>query len=151
MPSLLTILMRAAHLLAASVWVGGSVVYLLAILPGLRLARAPAETAAALAALFRRLVHVCIGVVLVSGVYLVFDRLASPTAGTAYVVVLAVKTAAALAMIALALYQAQEARRLAKLRGRLWRVAPRWILALGIVTLVLGAALTGIFEAGMGQ
>ena len=88
---------------------------------------------------------------LVSGVYLVFDRLASPTAGTAYVLVLAVKTAAALAMIALALYQAQEARRLATLRGRLWRVAPRWILALGIVTLVLGAALTGIFEAGMGQ
>ena len=141
--------MRTAHVLAGGVWVGGSVIYLLVIVPALRLSGAGGQVATQIAALFRRLVNICIGVLVLSGVYLIFDRLASTTVGVTYVVVLAIKTLAALAMIALAAYQAQEARRLAKMRGRMWRVAPLLILWLGVLTFLLGATLTGLFEAGL--
>jgi putative copper export protein len=142
-------LMRTAHVLAGGVWVGGSVVYLLVIAPALKLGHAGPEVGALAGQLFRRLVNLCIGILLLSGVYLIVDRLSSVEVGTAYVVVLVVKVAVALAMFALALYQAQEARRLAKRRGRLWRLAPRVILALGIVTFLLGAALTTLYEAAL--
>jgi uncharacterized membrane protein len=145
---LLSTLMRTAHTLAGGVWVGGSVIYLLVIVPGLRASGASAQTGAAIAALFRRVVNVCIGVVLLSGVYLVFDRLSGAGAGAAYVVVLAVKIAAALAMILLAVFQAQEARRPASRRGKLWKLAPRWILWLGVLTFALGAALVALYGAG---
>jgi hypothetical protein len=101
-------------------------------------------------ALFRRLVNACIGVLLISGVYLTVDRLSAASVGTAYVIVLTVKIAAALAMMALAAFQAQQARRLARRRGRLWKVAPLWILGLGMLTFLLGATLTILFEASAG-
>jgi uncharacterized membrane protein len=142
--------MRTAHLLAGGVWVGGSVVYLCVILPALRLGGAAPAVGAHAGALFRRLVNVCIGVLLISGVYLTVDRLSAASVGTAYVVVLVVKIVAALAMMTLAAYQAQEARRLAQRRGRLWKVAPLWILGLGVLTFVLGATLTVLFEASAG-
>lgn len=147
----LSILMRAVHLVAGAVWVGGSMVYLLVIIPALRASGAPSQTSAAVGALFRQVVNVCIGAVLLSGVYLVFDRLSglvgvATGAGTLYVIVLVVKIAAALAMIALAALQAQEARRPPSHRGRLWQLAPRWILGLGLMTFLLGAALVGIFS-----
>ena len=145
---LLRVVMRTAHVVAAGVWVGGSVTYLLVLLPAYRAAGASPELSARSAALFRRLVNLCIGVLLVSGVYLVFDRLASAGTGVAYVVVLAVKVAAALGMIGLALVQAQEARRPAARRGKLWKVAPLWILWLGLITTLLGATLTSVFESG---
>ena len=147
---LLRDLMRTAHIVAASVWVGGSVVYLLVLLPAFRAAGASQEVSARVAALFRQLVNVCIGVLVVSGVYLVFDRLASASTGAAYVLVLAAKIATALALIALALAQAQEARRPAGRRGRLWKVAPLWILWLGLAATVLGVLLTSIFEYSSG-
>lgn len=148
---LLSALMRTAHTVAGGIWVGGSILYMSVILPGLRLGGAGPQVAAQVATLFRRLVNVCIGVLLLSGMYLVFDRLAATTVGATYVIVLAVKIVAALAMIILATLQAQEARRLAKHRGRLWRLTPRWILALGIVTFFLGALLTGLYEASIAR
>ncbi len=149
MPFLLRDLMRTAHVLAGGVWVGGSVIYLLVIVPALRVSGAGSQVAAQIAVLFRRIVNICIGVLVLSGVYLIFDRLASTTVGVAYVVTLAVKTLAALAMIGLAAFQAQEARRLPKLRGRMWRMTPLLILWLGVLTFLLGATLTGLFEAGL--
>ena len=146
-----TLIMRTAHVLAAGVWVGGSVIYLAVIQPALRLAPSASEAAGTIAALFRRVVNVCIGVLVLSGVYLTLDRLSTGLAGTAYFVVLALKVAAALAMILLAAFQAQEARRLAKQLGRLWRVTPRLILALGVASIVLGTLLTVIFDAGLTQ
>lgn len=101
------------------------------------------------AALFRKLVNLCIGILVITGVYLIFDRLASTAVGTLYVVTLVVKVLAALLMIGLALYQAQEARRLPKYRGRYWKVTPQVILWLGIVTFLLGATLTGLFEVAI--
>ncbi len=143
---IISTLMRTAHVLAGGVWVGGSVIYLSVIIPALRASHADALVAARVAALFRRVVNICIGVLLISGVYLIFDRLASTTVGVAYVAVLVAKVVAALAMILLAVFQAQEARRPARKRGRLWKHAPRWILGLGILTFLLGVTLTTIFE-----
>ncbi len=146
----LSVVMRTAHMLAGAVWIGGSVMYLLVITPALRLGKAAPEVGAHMAAQFRRLVNASIVTLLISGVYLMFDRLTTTTVGVAYVVTLGVKIALALTMFGLALFQAQEARRPARLRGRMWRVAPRLILALGIVVFLLGATLNGLFDVALG-
>ena len=119
MQFLLTLLMRSLHILAAGIWVGGSVVYLLVIAPALRLSKADPRVSALVAERFRQLVNLCIGVLLVSGAYLVVDRLSSSNAGLPYVIVLAIKVAVSLTMMVLALVQAQEARRSRARRGRL--------------------------------
>jgi len=147
---ILSVLMRTAHTLAGGVWVGGSLVYLLVITPALRLGKAAPEVSAAIATQFRRLVNISIVTLLLSGVYLMFDRLTTTTVGVAYVATLAVKIALALTMFGLAIFQAQEARRPARLRGRMWRLAPRLILALGVIVFLLGAALNGIFDVAIG-
>lgn len=143
-------LMRAAHTLAGGVWIGGSVIYLLVILPALRLGKTAPEVAAHIATQFRRVVNVSMLTLLGSGVYLIFDRLTAIEVGPAYVATLTVKVVLALGMFGLAIFQAQEARRPARLRGRLWRVAPRLILALGVIVFVLGAVLSGLFDAALG-
>ena len=163
--------MRTIHVLAGGVWIGGSVVYLLVIGPALRLAaynarqrqaQATAEgragaaagrelrdVSAGIATGFRRLVNISMGALLISGVYLIFDRLTTTTVGVVYIVTLVAKVALALAMFGLAIFQAQEARRPAAKRSRLWSLAPRLILYLGIVVFLLGAVLTGLFESAL--
>src|SRR5579859_34367 len=124
----LQVLMRTAHVVAAAAWVGGSIFYLVVLLPALRAGGPAPQVAARAAALFRKLVNLCMGVLLATGVYLTFDRLTSTNAGAAYVVALALKIAVALAMFGLALYQAQEGvRRLRSSPRRLWKVVPRLI------------------------
>ncbi len=140
--------MRTAHVLAAGAWVGGSVVYLLVITPALRLGGGSREVGARIAALFRSLVNVAIGVLLVTGVFLVADRLGAGAGTVVYLATLGLKIAVSLALFGLAAYQAQEARRPAKRRGAFYAQAPRWILALGIAAFALGTTLTVIFEAG---
>ena len=147
----LTDLMRTIHVLAGGVWVGGSLMYLLVIGPAFRLTKPAPEVSAQVARLFRQLVNICIGALLLTGVYLIFDRISLVTIGAAYLVVLVVKVLAALAMFVLALFQAQEARRPAKQRGRWWRQTPRYILALGVLTFLLGTTLTVLFEYGLMQ
>jgi len=164
-------MMRTIHVLAGGVWIGGSVVYLLAIGPALRSAadrarqrqalatadgqpntaagRELRDVGAGIAAGFRRLVNISMAALLISGVYLIFDRLTTTTVGVAYIVTLVAKVALALAMFGLAIFQAQEARRPAAKRSRLWSLAPRLIFYLGIAVFLLGAALTGLFEAAL--
>lgn len=149
MSPLLTVLMRTIHVLAGGVWVGGSVMYLVVIGPAFRLTKPAPAVSAAMGQLFRRVVNICMGALLLSGVYLIFDRLSLVTIGVTYVVVLIVKVVAALAMFLLALFQAQEARRPARQRGKWWRQTPRIILVLGVLTFVLGTALTVLFEVGL--
>lgn len=148
---LLTVLMRSLHTLAAAVWVGGSVVYLGVIIPALRASSPAPDVGTHIAALFRRMVNACVGALVVSGAYLTFDRLSAGAAGALYVVLLIAKLAVAAAMILLAVFQAQEARRPRKYRGRLWTQAPRWILGLGLAAFVLGAALTVAFDGSLGR
>jgi putative copper export protein len=142
------LLVRTAHTLAAAAWVGGSIFYLGVVIPALRSGGPAPALAAKVAELFKRMVNICVGVLLLSGGYLVFDRLTQTALGLPYLVVLGLKIAAALAMFVLATYMAQSnIRRLAKRSTRLSKVAPQLMLALGIVVFVLGALLNALFEA----
>ena len=142
------LIVRTAHLLAAAAWLGGSIVYLVVVMPALRIGGPAPEVSAQIATLFRRMVNICIGVLLLSGAYLMFDRLTSTSLGWPYLVVLGIKIIAALAMFVLAIYLGQSnIRRLAKRTSRLSKVAPQLMLALGILVFLLGALLNGMFEA----
>jgi uncharacterized membrane protein len=141
------VIVRAAHILAAAAWVGGSLFYQFAVLPTLRSVGPLPDVVSHLAALFKRMVNICMGVLLLSGGYLIFDRLAQTTLGLSYLVVLVCKVAAALIMFMLAIYLGQSnIRRLAKRSTRISRVAPQLMLALGILVFVLGALLNALFE-----
>ncbi len=148
-----SLIMRAAHTIAAAAWVGGSILYLVAVIPALRSVEASpavAEIAGSIAALFRRVVNICMGVLLLTGGYLVFDRLTQTTIGISYLIVLVLKVAVAIVMFVLALYLGQSnIRRLAKRSTRLSKAAPQLVLALGILVFVLGAVLNGLFEASL--
>lgn len=142
------VLVRAAHTLAGAAWVGGSILYLVAVLPALRGSATAPAVAAQIAALFRRMVNICTGILLLTGAYLMFDRLTQTTLGWSYLIVLGLKIVAAIAMFVLAIYLGQSnIRRLAKRSTRLSRAAPQLMLALGIIVFILGALLNGIFEA----
>jgi putative copper export protein len=144
---ILRLLMRATHTLAAATWVGGSVMYLLVVQPALRLHPAPA-VAARIAALFKRLVELCVGLLLFSGAFLTFDRLTQTTLGLPYLLVLGLKIALALGLFVLAFYLGQsDVRRLARRSSRFSQAAPRLMLALGVTVFVLGALLNVLFEA----
>ncbi|WP_376794369.1 CopD family protein [Thermogemmatispora sp.] len=149
LPQGLLLIMRAIHTLAAATWVGGSMMYLLVVQPALRLAPAP-ELAAKIAARFRRLVNGCVGLLLVSGAFLTVDRLTETDLGWPYVLTLSLKIALALCLFALAFYLGQSPiRRLARRSSRFAQVAPRLMLALGVVVFALGALLNILFEASL--
>ena len=148
----LRLIVRAAHLLAAAAWVGGSFFYLVVAIPAMRTGAPGAGgiggVAGQMAALFKRMVTICTGVLLLSGAYLAFDRLTTTTLGWPYLSVLALKILVALCMFALAIYLGQSnIRRLAKRTTRLSTVAPQLTLALGILVFVLGALLNILFES----
>jgi putative copper export protein len=139
---------RTAHIIAAAAWVGGSIMYMLVVIPALRGGGPAPAVAAQVAALFRRLVTACAWVLLLSGVYLTLDRLTRTTLGWPYLVVLGIKIVAALLLFALAIYLGQSnVRRLAKRTTRLSKAAPQLMLALGILIIILGALLNALFEA----
>ncbi len=144
---MLRLIARTAHTLSAAAWVGGSIMYLLVVQPALRLGGPAPAVAAKVAALFKQMVNVCIGVLVLSGVYLVFDRLTQTTLGWPYLTVLGLKIASAIALFLLAIYLGQSnVRRLAKRTTRLSKAAPQLMLALGIFVFVLGALLNILFE-----
>jgi uncharacterized membrane protein len=144
------LIVRAAHTIAAAAWVGGSILYMVAIIPALRSGGPAPAVAAQIAALFRRMVNICIGVLLLSGAYLMFDRLTQTMLGWPYLVVLGLKIAIAIGMFVLAIYIGQSnVRRLAKRSTRLSKAAPQLMLALGIIVFILGALLNGLFEAAI--
>jgi putative copper export protein len=144
------LLMRAAHVLAGATWVGGSMMYLVVVLPALRQGGPAPTVAAQVAALFKRMVNICVGVLLLTGAYLTVDRLSQTTLGLPYVIVLGLKIIAALFMFILAMYLAQSnIRRLAKRNTRISKVAPQLMLALGILIFLLGALLNSLFEAAL--
>ncbi len=144
----LRLIVRFAHILAAATWVGGSILYLVVVMPALRKGDPAPAVAAQVAALFRRLVNICIGVLLLSGAFMVFDRLTQTTLGLPYLVVLSLKIMSALAMFIVAIYLGQSnIRRLAKRSTRFSKAAPQLMLALGIFVFLLGALLNVLYEA----
>ena len=143
-------IVRAVHILAGAAWVGGSIMYLVVVTPALKIGAPAPVIAAQIAAMFKRMVNICIGVLLLSGAFLTFDRLTQTTLGLSYLVVLSLKITAAIVMFIVAIYLGQSnIRRLAKRTSRLSKAAPQVMLALGIVVFLLGALLNGLFEATM--
>ncbi len=141
---------RVVHTLSAAIWVGGSVMYLLIVQPALRLSAPVPEVAAKIANMFKQMVNICVGALLLSGVYLMFDRLTQTTLGLPYLIVLAVKIVFALALFILAIYLGQSnIRRLAKRKSRLSQVAPQLMLVFGILVFILGALLNILFEGSI--
>jgi uncharacterized membrane protein len=142
------LIVRAAHIIAGAAWVGGSIMYMLVVMPALQSSGPAPALAAQIAARFRRIVNICIGVLLLTGAYLTFDRLTQTMLGWPYLVTLAIKIAVAIVMFVLAMYLGQSnLRRLAKRSTRLSKAAPQLMVALGLIVFVLGALLNGLFEA----
>jgi putative copper export protein len=140
-------LMRSVHVLAGAVWVGGSIMYLVVVIPALRLGGPAPKVGAAIAVQFKRLTNLCIGALLLTGGYLVFDRLTQTTLGWPYLIVLTLKIVTALAMFALAFYMGQsDVRKLARRSTRFSQAAPQLMVSLGILVFVLGALLNLLFE-----
>lgn len=140
-------LVRSIHILAATIWVGGSCMYMFVVMPALRLTHSTPAVAAKVAELFKSMVNMCIGVLLLSGAFLICDRLTQTTLGLPYIIVLIIKVVAALALFALAIYMGQsKIRRMAKRSTRFSRSAPRIMLVLGILVFILGALLNTLFE-----
>jgi putative copper export protein len=143
-------LMRAAHILAAAAWVGGSLMYLLVVQPALRLAETPSRVRTVIAEQFTHLTNLCVGVLLLSGGYLLFSRLTQTTLGWPYLLILVLKLAAALAMFALAWYLGQShVRKLAGRTTRFSQRAPAFLLALGVLVFGLGALLNLLFALAL--
>jgi putative copper export protein len=141
---------RSIHILAAAVWVGGSCMYMFVVLPALRLTHSAPAVAAKIAELFKSMVNVCIGILLLSGAFLVCDRLTQTTLGLPYIIVLIIKVLAALGLFALAIYMGQsKIRHLAKRSTRFSHSAPKIMLMLGILVFILGALLNVLFELSM--
>ena len=140
-------LVRSIHILAAAVWVGGSFMYLVVMIATLGNGGSAPVVSTQVAILFKRMVNYCVGILLLSGAYLTFDRLTQTTLGLPYLVVLGLKIVVAINMFVLALYLGQSnIRRLAKRSTRLSRAAPQLMLALGILVFILGALLNHLFE-----
>src|SRR5205823_14838035 len=90
---------------------------------------------------------VLVGILLLSGDDLTFDRLTQTSLGWPYLVVLGLKIVLATGMFIFAIYIGQSnIRRLAKRSTRLSRAAPQLMLALGIIVFILGALLNSLFE-----
>lgn len=140
-------LVRSIHILAAAVWVGGSFMYLVVVIPSLRNGGPAPGVSSQVAILFKHVVNYCVGILLLSGAYLTFDRLTQTTLGLPYLIVLGLKIVVAISMFVLALYLGQSnIRRLAKRSTRLSKAAPQLMLALGILVFILGALLNHLFE-----
>jgi len=143
---LLLVGMRMFHLLAAAAWVGGALAYAVAGRPAPGTGRRP----------FGWLVRVCTWVLALSGAALAFDRLTGADAATSYVAVLALKTALALAMFALAgtlapsaLRRARAARAPGPPKGPIWLSRPYLVLECGIAVYALGAVLAVNYAHGL--
>jgi hypothetical protein len=142
------IVLRVVHAMAAVVWLGGGLYYLVAVRP---LRRSPEWVAYAQQAQgqFRRWSTAATALLVASGVALMFDRLADGRGTVGYVVLLAVKIVAG----GLALWLAWPA------GGRWTGKAPRrsrmlgagWmILALGALAYVVGVLLSVIYPPDPG-
>jgi len=159
---------RWVHAIAAVAWVGGSIFYLAVLRPAL--VNASVSDKALETAInkgFRDVVDVSILGVIVSGVFITFDRLSAAPTTNVYFAVLALKLGVVLAMLVMARDLGTRLGRL--LRGgrtpaalvtepsmqeraagtgalRRWLSPSRMVLFLGLVAFFLSMLLTILFE-----
>lgn len=144
------IVLRVVHAVAAMVWLGGGLYYLLAVRP-LRRGSGPEALELAQQAQegFRRWSAVATALLVGSGVALMFDRLADGRGTAGYVAVLAVKVVAG--GVALWLAGSWRPRRAGRARSARWAFGSGWaILVLGTVAYVLGVVLSVLYPPDPG-
>ena len=99
----LLLLVTWLHGMAAVAWVGGGILYVVAIRPQQKSYGSSGQIPYFVSlGLFRHLVDVCIAILIVTGVILLFDKLSDSVTGGLYLSVLAVKVGLSLWMFAIA-------------------------------------------------
>ncbi len=139
------IVLRVVHAVAAVVWLGGGLYYMLAVRP-LRRGSGPQALDVAQRAQegFRRWSTAATALLVGSGVALMFDRLADGRGTGGYVALLAVKVVAG--GLALWLAWSRRPRRAGGVRSARWALGSGWvILVLGTIAYVLGVLLSVLY------
>jgi uncharacterized membrane protein len=135
--------LRVAHSVAAVVWLGGGVYFLVALRPAARDADSAGRAVVAAAQqAYAEWGQIATIVLLASGTVLVFERLSSAQGGWIYVVLLAIKVLAA--VWAFVLVRA----RLRASRRRNGRIGSEFIITLGFVAFVTGVMLATVYGRG---
>ena len=94
------IFIRWAHLVSATIWVGGSLFWLLVINPASKKTSANLiEFAKKMSSEFRSLVNTCIFIMIITGVIMTFNRITPGNIGATYLILLGVKIILVLIMI----------------------------------------------------
>lgn len=132
--------LRLAHALAAVVWLGGGVYYLIALRPAMREStESPARFVTHAQRHFGEWARVCTLAMLATGVVLMFERLSGTDGGAAYVALLIAKVAAALAAFWMAGFRP---RRRTPSEERRLRSKPEYVAALGLFAFAAGLVLS---------
>ncbi len=148
------LLLRVAHAIAAAVWLGGGVYYLLALRPQLRNSDGDVRAFARnVQREFGEWASIATLIMIATGVILMFDRLTDGRGTAVYVVLLAVKIAAAL----VAFWLARSFRRRKRQGGKAAAggtpmIDRSWLmLSLGAIAFILGVTLSSLYSTGIGQ
>lgn len=154
LPDLFMAVVAWVHAIAATTWVGGSILFALVLRPAAKLdPEGMRQVLGAVSSFYRELVDVAVVAIVVSGVILSFDRLTDPEADAVYASVLAVKIALALVMFYV-VWAMRKAGQGSPTRGRIlsrlsWLLGYNSIVALGLVVYFLADILAGVFSANL--
>ena len=132
--------LRVAHAIAAALWLGGGVYYLVIVRPAIRASSLPpGDALLATRQSFGELARTSTLVMVATGAVLMFDRLATDGEGVIYAALLAAKIAAAIGAFWLV------SRRPGRRGGRTSRRTSELVLSLGMIAFVLGVVLASVF------
>ena len=148
---------RWVHATAAALWVGGGLVYLLVVVPASRRLRESGAQSAEAGWMNRQAVRVLgggIGVFILTGGVMTFQRLAEPQTNLAYVIVLVLKIVVSVTAFALVwkrgeLFAGLSAGPVRRLPPRPFRSQGGVAILLGSVAYLLAIVLQRIVEAGL--
>lgn len=132
--------LRVAHAIAAALWLGGGVYYLVIVRPAIRASSLPAGDALLAARQsFAEMARTSTVVMVATGAVLMFDRLATDGEGVVYAAMLAAKIAAAIGAFWLA------SRRPGRRRAQSNRRSSELVLTFGMIAFVLGVVLASVY------
>ena len=159
---LFLLLIRWLHLVSAAAWVGGSLFYLLVLLPAVSRSAEPSGILTSTATEFRALVNTCIVVLMATGLILAFNRLTDSVVDEPYVATLALKSGLSVWMILLVHAERRRTRgRIAAAATaveessspmrRIYRAASGFnaLVILGIAVLLLSDVLKVLYEIAL--
>lgn len=160
------------HAIAGVAWVGGSIFYLVVLRPALFQAQVSARALEiAVNRGFKEVVDISIISLLLTGIFITFDRLSSTPATSLYFAVLGTKLTAVVAMFLMARQLGTRTGRLLRSKPaeaslsepslreappktsllRRWLSPSRMILVLGLVTFFLSMVLSRVYEHNLGN